>query len=107
MWCVEQVGATIVEHGSPAGRGRRNTKTEETHSRFGEDGSSHADRGLHNHRLNDVWQDVADDDTQIAGVECTGGFDEFAFASCEDLSADQTRISDPSAEGESENEIEN
>src|ERR1035437_8066915 len=106
MWRVEQVGAAVVEHGSPTGGGRRDAESEKTHGGFGEDGSGHADRGLDDDRLNDVGQNVADDDAQVAGTESAGGFNEFAFTGGEDLSADQARVADPSAQGEREHEIE-
>src|ERR1035437_7269480 len=60
--CVEQVSAAIVEHGSPTGGGRRDAKSQKTHGSFRENGSSHANRGLDDDRLNDIGQNVADDD---------------------------------------------
>ena len=106
MWGVEQVGSSVVEHRSPTGSRRRNTETEKTHSGFGEDGSGHADRGLHDDGLNDVGQNVADDDAQVTGSEGAGSFDELAFASGENLAADETRVANPSAERQREDEIE-
>src|SRR5580692_11177394 len=103
---VEQVGAAVVEHRSPACRGRRDAEPEETHGGFGEDGSGHADGGLHNYGLNNIRENVADNNSQIGGAEGTGGFDEFAFASGENLSANHARVTDPSAEGEREDEVE-
>ena len=95
---VEQVGAAVVEHGSPTRGGRRNAEAKKTHGRFGENGAGHADGGLHDYRLNDVGKNVANDDAQIAGAESPRRFDEFAFARGENLSADQARVADPSAE---------
>src|ERR1700676_4671958 len=80
MGRVEQMGATVVEHSSPTGGGRRNTESEKTHRRFGEDCSRHADGSLHDDRLNYIRQNVAEDDAQIAGAQGAGGFDEFALA---------------------------
>ena len=102
---VEQVGAAVVEHGSPTGGGGRDAESEKTHGGLGEDGSGHADRGLNDDRLNDVGKNVADDDAQIAGAEGAGGFDEFAFAGGEDLSADEAGIAHPTAERKREHEI--
>jgi len=44
-----------------------------------------------------LGQNVADDDAQVAGAEGAGGFDEFAFASGEDLSANQAGVADPAS----------
>ena len=103
---VEQMRAPVVEHGSPACGRRRHAEAEKTHGGFGEDRAGHANRGLHDHGLNNVGQNVAHDDAQIAGAEGAGGFDEFAFAGGENLSANQARVADPSAEREGEDEIE-
>ena len=106
MWSVEQMGPAIVEHGSPTRGGGRHAQAEEAHGGFGEDGSSHADRGLDDHGLNNVRQNVADDDAQVARSESARGLDEFAFAGGEDLSADQARVAHPSTEREREYKIE-
>src|ERR1700683_2863634 len=106
MGRVEQVGAAVVEHGAPTGRGWRNAESKETHGGFGKNGSGDADCGLHDHRLNDVRENVADDDAEVAGSESSRRFDEFAFARGEDLPSNQARVADPSAEGECEDEIE-
>ena len=103
---VEQVRAAVVEHGAPTGRGRWHAESEKAHGGFGEDGSGHADRSLHDHWLNNVRQNVADDDAQVARAQGAGGFDKFAFARGEDLSANQARVADPSSERERENQIE-
>ncbi len=106
MGGIEQVGATVVEHRSPTGGRRRDAESEKTHRCFGEDGACHADRGLDHDRLNNVGQNVADDDAQIAGAESASGFDEFAFAGGEDLSADKSGVTDPTTERERKHEIE-
>src|ERR1700676_2295996 len=98
--------AAVVEHRAPACRRRRHAESQKTHGCFGEDGSRHANRGLHNYRLNNVWQNVADDDAQIAGSEGAGSFDEFAFARSEDLSSNEAGVADPSSKREREDEIE-
>src|SRR5580658_3237655 len=49
---VEQMSAAVVEHGSPGRGWRRDAETEKAHGGFGEDGSGHPDRGLHNYWLN-------------------------------------------------------
>src|SRR4029077_10576619 len=104
---VEQMSPPIVEHRSPTRRGRRNPKAEKTHGGFGEDSPGHADRSLHDDRLNNVRQNVPDDDAQVAGAKGAGGLNEFAFTRGEDLPADESGVADPSAERERENEIEN
>src|ERR1700722_16197321 len=103
---IEKMRAAVVEHGSPAGRWRRHAESQKTHGGFGEDRSRHADRRLHDHGLNNVWQNVADDDAQIAGSEGAGGLHEFAFARSKDLSADEARVADPTSEREREDQIE-
>src|SRR2546427_10813338 len=102
MGGIEQMGTAIVEHGPPAGRGRGDAETKETHGGFGEDSSGHADGGLHDDRLNDVGQNVADNDAQVAGSEGARGFDEFTLAGSQDLSANQAGGGGPSAERERE-----
>src|SRR5690348_17600696 len=103
---VEEVGAGVVEHGAPTGGRRRNAEAKEAHGGFGENGSSHADGSLDDDRLNDVGEDVAAEDAEIACAESACGFDEFAFAGGEHLRSDQTRVADPSAERKRENEVE-
>src|SRR4029077_2216087 len=103
---VEQVGTAVVEHGSPAGRWRRHAESEEAHRGLGENCSSHADRRLHDHRLDNVGQDVTNNNAQVAGAKGARGFDEFAFPRDQHLSADEASVADPSAEGKRENQIE-
>src|SRR6266446_4031589 len=99
--------ASVVEHRSPACGWRRNTESEKTHGGFGKDCPCHADCGLHDYRLNNVWKNVADDDAQVAGAERAGGLDEFALARGKNLSADKASVTDPPAEREREDQIEN
>src|SRR6266851_6384601 len=103
---IEEMGAAIIQHGAPACRRRRDAESQKAHGGFGENRSRHAYRGLHDHRLNDVWQNVADDDAKIAGPESAGSFDEFTLACGENLAADQASIAYPSSERERENQIE-
>ncbi len=100
------MSAAVVEHRSPTGRGRGHAESQKAHGGFCENCSRHADGGLHDHRLNNIWQDMADDNSQIACAEGAGGFDEFALTRGEDLSAHQTRVANPASERESENKIE-
>ena len=102
---VEKVGAGVVQHASPTGNRRRNTETEKAHGGFGEDGRSHADGGLDDDRLHDVGENVADEDSPIAGSESTGGFDVFALAGGEDLGADKASVSDPASNDQGKYEI--
>src|SRR5580698_7251887 len=103
---VEQMGATVVKHGSPAGGRRRNTQAEKAHGGFSENGSGHADGGLHDYGLNNVRENVAGDDAKIAGSEGAGGFDVFLFAGGQHLGTDQAGVSDPTAERQCEHKIE-
>src|ERR1700686_1704507 len=106
MWGIEQVSPTVVEHGAPTGGRRRDAESEKTHGCFGEDGACHADGGLDHDRLNNVGQNVADHDAQIAGAKGASGFDKFAFAGGQDLSTDKSRVTDPTAKRERKHEIE-
>ena len=103
---VEEVGAGVVEHGSPACDGGRDAESEEAESGLSQHCAGHADGGLHDERLDDVGQDVAEEDAEVAGTEGAGGFDEFALAYREHLTADQAGVADPSADGEGEDEVE-
>src|SRR6267154_3951611 len=103
---VEQVRSSIVEHGAPACRWRRNAESEKTHGGFGQNRASHPDRGLHNYGLNNVGKNVAHDDAQIGRAESAGGFDKFTFARGQNLSTNQARITNPSTERKRKNEIE-
>src|SRR5271169_1709934 len=94
---VEQVGAAVVEHGPPTGRRRRHAETEKAHCCFREDGSGHADGGLHDYGLNNVWENVTHNDAQVTGAEGACSFDEFTLTRCEDLSANQAGVADPSS----------
>ena len=99
--------AAVVEHGSPTGGWRRNTESEKAHGGFGKNCAGHADCGLHDDGLNNVRQDMTHNDAEIARPQSASGFDEFALARGEDLSANETSITDPSAKRESENQIKN
>ena len=107
MGSVEQVSAAIIEHGSPTGSRRSHTQTEKAHGGFGENGARHANRSLHDHGLNDVGKNMADDHAQIACAKGSRSFDKFPFACGEDLRADQAGVAHPSSERERQNQIEN
>src|SRR5579872_4548260 len=94
---VEQVRATIVKHGSPARSGRRYAETEKAHGSFGENSSRHANGGLHNNRLNNIGEDVADDHAQITGSQCASSFHKFTLPSGKHLRAHQTCIANPAS----------
>src|SRR5580658_9825365 len=89
---VEQMSAAVVEHGAPACGGRRYAKSEKTHGGFGENGTGHADRSLHDNWLNNVGENMAHDDAEIASPQSAGGFNKFTLARSKDLSADQARV---------------
>src|SRR6202521_2972249 len=99
------MGAAVVEHGAPTRRWRRHAESKETHGGFGENGSSHADRRLHDYRLNNIREHVTHDNAQIACAERARRFNKFAFACGKDLSADQAGVADPSSKRERENEV--
>ena len=103
---IEEMRSPVVEHSSPACRGRWDAETEKAKCGFREHGRSHADGGLNDQWLQDVGKDVAAEDAEIRGSKGAGGFDEFARPDGHDLCADETSVADPSGEGESEDEIE-
>jgi len=102
---VEEVGACVVEHGSPTGGGGRDAEAEEAEGGFCEDGAGHADGGLNDDGLQDVGEDVADEDAEGAGSECAGGLDVLAVSGAHDLGADKAGVADPTADGEGEDEV--
>ena len=102
---IEEVRAAIVEHGSPTWHGGRDAEPEEAHGAFGENGSGHANGGLHNDWLHDVGQDVAGKDAKVAGSESARSFDIFTLAGGEDLGADESGVADPASNDEGEDEI--
>src|SRR5215831_5012891 len=87
---VEEMSAPVVEHRTPACRWRRYAEAEKAHGGFGQNRARHSDGSLHNHRLNDIRQDVADDDAQVASTECAGGLNKLALARSKHLAANQT-----------------
>ena len=105
MWGVEEVGASVIEHGAPAGGGRGYAKPEKAQRGFGEHGAGHADGGLHDERLQKIGQDVSCDEAQVGGAERACGFDKLTLSQGENLGADEARIPDPAGEGEGKDEI--
>src|SRR5947209_15660620 len=77
---IEEMRAAVVEHGAPASCRRGYAEAQEAHSGLGENSARHADRRLHDHRLNDVGQNMVNDNAQIARAESACGLHEFAFA---------------------------
>ncbi len=102
---VEEVGASVVEHGSPCGGGRLDAEAEEAEGGFGEYGACHADGGLHEQGLNDVGKNVAEHEVEVGGSEGAGGLNVFTLFDCHDLSSNEAGVVDPTGEGESEDEI--
>ena len=107
MGRIEQVGAAVVEHGSPAGGWRRHAEAKKTHSRFGKNGARHTDCRLHDDRLNDVGQNVANHHAPVACAQSPRCFHILAFTGGKHLSPDQARIADPPAQRERQHQIEN
>jgi hypothetical protein len=101
----EEVGAGIVEHGSPRRGGRLHTEAEKAEGGFGEDGTSHADRGLNQHGLDDIGQDVVEHQAEIRRAERAGSLDELALLDGHDLRADEARVVDPVGERERNDEV--
>src|SRR5450631_3354719 len=106
MGGVEKVGAPVVEHSPPTGRGRGHAETQEAHGRFGQYGASHPNGRLHDDGLNNVGKNMANDDAEIARAQSFSGFDEFAFASRENLSTNQAGVANPASQRKRQHEIE-
>ena len=102
---VEEMGPRVVEHRSPTGHRRRNAEAEEAQCGFRQDGCRHAYCCLHDHRLQNIWKNVACEDAEIVCSESTGRFHVFAFSRCHHLSAHETGVVDPAGDGECENDI--
>ena len=71
---IEQVRASLIQHGSPTGRRRRNTQAQKAECCFSKDGPSHADGSLHSHRLQDVGKNVPEQDANIRSTQCSRRF---------------------------------
>ena len=105
MGGFEEVGAGVVEHGSPGGGGGLHAEAEEAEGGFGEDGCGHAYGGLHDEGLEDVGEDVAEQEAEVGGAEGAGGLHEFALFDGHDLGSDEACVADPAGDGEREDEI--
>src|SRR5450432_179764 len=103
---VQEMNSGVVEHRAPARRRRRYAEAEETHGSLRQNCAGNADGTLHNDWLHDVGEDVAENDSQVARAQSPRGLDEFPFANRQDLGAHQPGIADPSAERQSENQVE-
>src|SRR5262245_62019435 len=96
MWSVEEVSAAIVEHGSPTRRGWWNAEAQEAQCGFRKDRSAQTNSRLHQHRRDDVWPDVHDNQAGIADTHGAGSLHVVAFARPQHLAAYKARIADPS-----------
>src|ERR1700761_1269720 len=76
---VEEMRTRVVEHRSPAWRGRWDAQAEEAERSLGEDDAAHADGSLHQQRLHHVGQDVTKEDAQAARSQSTRRFNIFAL----------------------------
>src|SRR5947209_20319017 len=106
MWRVEQMRASVVQHRAPARCGWRYAEPQKAEGRLRENRARHSDRRLHDDRLNHVGEDVLRQDPPIACAERSRRFHKLTFFDGEHLRADKARVADPSAEAESEDEVE-
>ncbi len=102
---LEEVGAGVVEHGTPGGSGRLHTEAEEAEGGFGEHGGGHSDGCLYEEWLDDVGQDVAEQQAGVGGTERARGLEELALFQGHDLGADEAGVVYPTGEGEREDEV--
>jgi hypothetical protein len=102
----EEVGAGVVEHGSPGRGGGLDAEAEEAQGGFGKHGGGHSYGGLYDERLHDVGQDVVQHEAEVVSAERTGGLDELALLHGDDLRADEAGVVDPTGEREREDEVE-
>ena len=101
----EEVGAGVVEHGSPGWGGGLDAESEEAEGGFGEDGCGHTDGCLDEKGLEDVGKDVAEHEVEVGCAEGAGGLDILALFDAEDLSSDEAGVVDPTGESEGEDEV--
>src|SRR5437667_12797212 len=94
---IEEMRAAVVEHGAPASCRRGYAEAQEAHSGLGENSARHADRRLHDHRLNDVGQNMVNDNAQIACAESACGLHEFALARVQHLRTNLHSVAVPTS----------
>src|SRR2546423_2876918 len=97
--------ARLFNHHAPGWRGRRHAQTQKRKRSFGENCAGHSQAGLDNQRLNRVWQNMHRQDAQIAGAERARGLHKIVLANFQDLSANQSRIADPTNDAEREDQL--
>ena len=103
---VKQVRPRVIEHRTPARRRRRHAQSQKAHRRFRQDRARHADRRLHDHRLNNVRQNVARDDPYIARAHGPRAFHKFPLPHRQNLRAHQPGIPHPPANRERQDKVE-
>ena len=95
MRSVEEVRTRIVQHGAPAGGGRRHPQPQEAERRLRHDGTRHAKCGLHNDRLHDIGQDVPKQQAQVTRSKSARRFDKLPLTRGHHLCPDQPGIRHP------------
>src|SRR5262245_49823030 len=81
-----------AQHLAPGGIRWGYTQAQETQGRLREDGKAQADSGNDDNRGHDVWEDVTQDDTQMARTDRTRCLDELIFLNRHGSAADDARV---------------
>lgn len=102
---LKEVRTGIVEHGSPGRSGGLDTEAEKAQRGFGEYRSGHPYSGLYQEGLQNVGQDVAKHQMQIAGTQRSSRLNVFALLYAEHLGSHQACVVDPSGKSEGKDEV--
>jgi len=92
--------ARLGEHAAPAREGRPDAEAEERQGGFCQDSATHAQRGDHDQRSQDVGQDLGEHDAQVAVAQDAGGLDVALALQGQDLGAGDAAGVGPAGEAE-------
>src|SRR6266571_3085703 len=98
------MSAAVVQHSPPTRRGRGKPKAKKAQRGFGKDRPSHSNAGLNQNRLNDVWQNMINENSEAWRPKGACCLDEVKSFDFENLSSCQPGISHPANAGESKNQ---
>ena len=90
---------------SPTGVGGLNAETQIAEGSFGEDCTGDAEDGTDEDRRQCVWQDVAEDNSQVGGAGGFGGLDVIHIPESKKLCADKSRGTHPSGQSDHESYV--
>src|SRR5215471_4147299 len=96
--------SAIIQHGSPARRGRRNTQTKKTQRCFRKYGDGHSDAGLNQDWLNDVRQNMTNKNSRAGCPQSPRPLNKLESLNLQNLTSSQSCISDPADDDQSKNQ---